>query len=169
LEALSILRQQSFDIRLRAVGGFADPTYERRVRDFAGQLEIESRTEWVGFQSDINTQLRQMDLFMLPSLFGEGLPMVVLEAMAMGVPVIATDVEGVPEAVRDGFEGRIVPPNDPQALATAVAELIRGSRDWRALRQNAISRQIAHFSDVSMAAGVARVYDEVLQPASSPA
>ena len=48
-----------------------------------------------------------MDLFVLPSLFGEGLPMVILEAMSAGTPVVATRVEGVPEAIRDGEEGLI--------------------------------------------------------------
>ncbi len=163
LEALSILRDQSFDVRLRAVGGFANPSYQQQVLHRARQLGVDSIVDWVGFQLDINNQLRQMDLFVLPSLFGEGLPMVVLEAMATGVPVIATDVEGVPEAVRDGLEGRIVPASDPQALARAVAELIKEPGEWPTFRRNAISRQIAHFSDASMAAGVARVYNEVLQ------
>ena len=55
--------------------------------------------DWTGFTRDVPAELARLDLFVLPSLFGEGLPMVVLEAMAAGVPVVATRVEGIPEAI----------------------------------------------------------------------
>ena len=88
--------------------------------------------------------------------------MVVLEAMAAGVPVIATDVEGVPEAIRHGRDGLIARPDDPDDLAHHIAGLMRGEADWAALRASALARHAEHFSDAAMAAGVARVYDEVL-------
>ena len=103
-----------------------------------------------------------MDLFVLPSLFGEGLPMVLLEAMAAGVPVVAARVEGVPEAIRDGIDGLLVPPGSAEHLARAVASVVRGEVDWAAWRASASARQAEHFSDRSMAAGVAKVYDRVL-------
>jgi glycosyltransferase involved in cell wall biosynthesis len=104
-----------------------------------------------------------MDLFVLPSLFGEGLPMVLLEAMAAGVPVVAADVEGVTEAFRHGQDGVIVPAGDPQALAQAAADVIQGRYDWPAMRQSAIERQARMFSDRCMAQGVAEVYCQVLE------
>ena len=67
-----------------------------------------------------------MDLFVLPSLFGEGLPMVVLEAMAAGVPVVATRVPGVPEAIRHGQDGVLVDPGDADDLAQAIAGVVNG-------------------------------------------
>ena len=87
-------------MHLRAVGGFETSEYESEVKQLANQLNVEDMVTWTGFQTDTNTQFQQMDLFVLPSLFGEGLPMVVLESMAQGVPVIASNVEGIPEAVR---------------------------------------------------------------------
>jgi glycosyltransferase involved in cell wall biosynthesis len=103
-----------------------------------------------------------MDLFVLPSLFGEGLPMVILEAMAAGVPVIATRVEGAPEAVRNELEGLLVEPGHPQELADAVTRVIDGHVDWLDLREAAHRRQARYFSDRSMAEGVANVYRKVL-------
>ena len=104
-----------------------------------------------------------MDLFVLPSLFGEGLPMVVLEAMSAGVPVVATRVEGTPEAIRDGVDGIIADPGDPADLARAIESIITGENDWSALRGNARQRQADTFSDHSMAAGVADVYARIIQ------
>ena len=94
----------------------------------ARQLEVDDLIDWVGFTRDVEAQLAQMDLFVLPSLFGEGLPMVVLESMAAGVPVVATSVEGVPEAIRDGIDGLLVEPDDAGQLADAIRTLVQRSR-----------------------------------------
>ena len=112
LESIASLRQLGVPVRLRAVGGFESPEYETAVRRRADQLGLNADIDWVGFTRDVDAQWSRMDVFVLPSLFGEGLPMVVLEAMAACVPVIATRVEGVPEAIDDGVEGVLVEPSD---------------------------------------------------------
>lgn len=89
--------------------------------------------------------------------------MVVLEAMSTGLPVIGSRVEGVPEVVRDGLEGLIVPPNDPRALASAVERFVSGDVNWTEMRRNAQRRQAERYSQRAMAAGVARVYRDVLE------
>ena len=126
-------------------------------------LGLEDIIEWTGFTSDVTSELLTMDLFVLPSLFGEGLPMVVLEAMAAGVPVVATDVEGIPEAIRHGQDGVIAPAGDPKALAQAMIDVIEGKYDWSAMRDSALTRQAQFFSQYSMAEGVAEVYRQVLE------
>lgn len=90
--------------------------------------------------------------------------MVLLEAMAAGVPVVSTNVEGVPEAVRDGIDGLIATAGDADALAQAIERVLTGQCDWQALRASALERQREQFSDRSMAAGVAAVYRELLAP-----
>ena len=117
---------------------------------------------WTGFQRDINAQLQEMDLFVLPSLFGEGLPMVVLEAMAAGVPVVATEVAGTPEAIRHGRDGLIVPPGDARAIGPRHRRRHPGQVRLVGAAASAMARQASLFSDRSMASGVAQVYREVL-------
>ena len=163
LKAIAILNQRDVPVRLRAVGGFETPEYEQRLKQLAKELDIEDQVEWVGFCKDVDAEMVQFDLFVLPSIFGEGLPMVVLEAMACGIPVIGTDVEGVPEAVRDGIEGLIAKASDAESLADSISAVIEGEFSWLELRQHCIDRQVETFSNRSMARGVADVYNSVLR------
>jgi glycosyltransferase involved in cell wall biosynthesis len=103
-----------------------------------------------------------MDLFVLPSLFGEGLPMVVLEAMAAGVPIVGSRVEGVPEAIVHRETGLLVDPDSVSQLATAIETVIDGDVDYQMLSHAGRERHAAKFSDVAMARGVAGVYRDVL-------
>ena len=163
LEALAALRSRNVDVTLRAVGPFETPEYEREVHDLVRQLDIADAITWTGFTQDIPTELDQMDLFVLPSLFGEGLPMVVLEAMAAGLPVVASHVEGVPEAIRHREDGLLVEPASVSQLALAVEEVISGDElDYATLSENAKRRHGLCFSDRSMAANVAEVYRSLL-------
>jgi glycosyltransferase involved in cell wall biosynthesis len=162
LEALAELRTRGLPVRLRAVGSFETPDYERQIKRLAGQLLLDSAIDWTGFARNIDAEMAQMDLFVLPSLFGEGLPMVVLEAMSAGLPVVASAVSGVPEAIRDGVEGLLVEPSQPAALADAIARFVSGDVSWQAISSHALLRHAECFSDVRMASEVARVYDDVL-------
>lgn len=162
IEALAHLRRTGRPVRLRAIGGFETPQYEAHIKGLVQRLDLEPLIEWTGFVSDVNAQLRQLDLFVLPSLFGEGLPMVVLEAMAAGVPVVATQVEGVPEAIRHEVDGVLAQPGDATDLARAITRYVTGDVSWERLRQSAHARQAESFSDASMAAAVAEVYRQTL-------
>lgn len=147
---------------LRMIGGFETPQYEARVRELATSEGVFDVIEWVGVSSDVYSELACMDLFVLPSLFGEGLPMVVLEAMANGVPVVASATDGVPEAVRSGREGVLCCPGDERELAEALAVFLSGRHDWESMSSNCTMRHRECYSDVRMAEGVAAVYADVL-------
>lgn len=162
LRSLAQLRTLGFPVRLRAVGRFETEQYEAQVKLLAYRLGIGQYIDWVGFTDDVDAELGRMDLFVLPSLFGEGMPMVVLEAMAAGVPVVATRVEGIPEAIRDGIDGLIAEPNHPDDLTRAIGRIVRGDIDYRAMSCNAHRRHAERFSDRAMAQGVAAVYRRVL-------
>ncbi|MGA2033048.1 MAG: glycosyltransferase [Thermoguttaceae bacterium] len=165
LDALARLRRQGFPVRLRAVGAFESPQYRERILHLSEKLGLTPAIDWTGFARDIDRELAQMDLFVLPSLCGEGLPMVILEAMSAGLPVVATRVEGIPEALRDGLEGLIVEPNDPRDLARAIAQIITGVVDVARLRAAALRRHAERFSAARMAADVAKIYRHVLDSA----
>lgn len=167
LETLAVLRSRGVNVRLRAVGGFESPDYESRLMCHVERLGLAEAIDWTGFTRDVGGELAKIDLFTLPSLFGEGLPMVVLEAMAAGVPVIATRVEGVPEAVRHRETGLLVDPNSVSQLASAIEEVVAGGVDYGSLSEAARRRHADAFSDAAMAAGVAAVYREVLAAKSS--
>jgi glycosyltransferase involved in cell wall biosynthesis len=91
----------------------------------AQRLDLDDTVILPGSRRDIPEILALSDVFVLPSLW-EGVPIALLEAMAAGLPVIATKVGGVPEVVVDGVTGILVPPADPDALAQAI---IRVSSD----------------------------------------
>jgi glycosyltransferase involved in cell wall biosynthesis len=158
LDAIAILLGKGCDVSLRAVGVFETPEYEQQIHSLAARLQISSQIEWVGFSRNVTAEMSAMDLFVLPSLFGEGLPMVLLEAMAAGAPVVATRVEGVPQAIRDGQDGLLAVPASPNELAEQIYRVITGKVDWQALRASAWRRQAECFSDRRMAQQVAEVY-----------
>lgn len=162
IEAIANLRKRGRAVRLLAVGPFESPAYEAQIRGLTQCLGMGDAIEWAGFTSEVNRFLAKMDIFVLPSLYGEGMPMVMLEAMAMGVPVIATQVEGIPEVLSDGRTGLLVPPGDAAAIERSIEALMDGRLDWQALRAAAHDTQVSYYSDLSMARSVAAVYREVL-------
>ena len=96
----------------------------------AGRLGIDQTCIFTGHRADVHHLLAAMDVFALPSL-SEGIPMALLEAMSLGVPVVATRVGGIPEVIRDRVTGLLVPAGDDRALAEACLQLARYP-DWAA-------------------------------------
>nr|WP_217497798.1 glycosyltransferase [Lysobacter enzymogenes] len=124
IDALAQLRAQGRDVSLRAVGGFESDAYREQVLAHAQARGVAEQIHWTGFTRDVSAELARIDLFVLPSLYGEGLPMVLIEALSLGLPVVATANEGVPEVLADGRAGELVPSGDATALAAAVAALM---------------------------------------------
>jgi glycosyltransferase involved in cell wall biosynthesis len=113
-----------------------------------------------GFSSDLDCYFPHFDLLVLPS-FTEGLPNVALEAMAAGVPVVATAVGGTPEVVAHGVTGRLVPPGNPCAMARGMAEvLFCDATATMGLRGKERVRE--HFSFASQAAAYRRLFGRLL-------
>ena len=135
LEALSMV---TADWRLRVVGGGPD---EARCRELAFRLGLASRVTFLGRQSptEVERYLSTADALVLPSAM-EGLPYVILEAMASSLPVVASDVYGIPEVVVDGETGLLVPPENAPALAAALTRVIESAPLRARLGANARGR-----------------------------
>ena len=89
------------------------------------QLGLQTQVKFVGYQSqtEVRQHLQQSNIFVLPS-FAEGIPVVLMEAMAARLPVIATQIAGVSELVEDGVNGYVIPPGEPNVLASRLAQLL---------------------------------------------
>ena len=117
-EALSSLNGK-YRVKLMVVG---DGPIKDNLQSTVAALQLEDKVVFSGFRNDVSQILKSVDILVIPSL-REGLPIIALEAMAAGVPVVATNVGGNSEVVIDGVTGLIVEPKNPSALANAISSL----------------------------------------------
>jgi glycosyltransferase involved in cell wall biosynthesis len=145
LGALPSLRRSIPELRVVLVGRGPEEARERRR---AAALGVDEMVIFAGFRPDAARIAGALDLFVLPSVH-EGLPIALVEAMAQGVPAVCSSVGGVPEVVRHGEEGLLVPPGDVPALAGGIAFLL-GHPEVR-MRMGAGARQRAAGFDIRRA------------------
>jgi glycosyltransferase involved in cell wall biosynthesis len=107
----------------RKTGDPTESTYADELRQLAASLGIGDRLLFTGYRTDVAELLPELTLSVLPS-HTEGLPNAILESMAAGVPVVASNVGGIPELIDDGVTGLLVPPRDPRALSAAICRLL---------------------------------------------
>jgi UDP-N-acetylglucosamine:LPS N-acetylglucosamine transferase len=144
VSALAAMQSHGLDAELTLVGPEADPAYAAEVRTLAKRTSVAERVHFAGQSSDVPRHLLAADALLLPA--GEVTPLVIMEAMALGTPVIAARMGSVPDVVVDGSSGLLVPPDDPHAFATAVARLHRERTLARALADGARRRVEEHFN-----------------------
>jgi glycosyltransferase involved in cell wall biosynthesis len=120
------------DVRFLAVGGesaVSDIGWFVKMREYAAQLGVGHLVHFTGSRDDVPDMLKSMDILVVPSL-NEGFGRVIIEANAVGTPVIGADAAGIPEVVEDGRTGLLVPPRDPDSLTTATLKLL-DDQAWR--------------------------------------
>jgi len=160
LAAAAQVARAAPDVDILAIGeGPLRQTLERCAAD----LGLEGRICFLGLRHDVPAILAAVDVMVLSSLY-EGLPNVVLEAMATGAVVVATDVGGTSELLRDGETGVLVPPRSPERIAQAVLAVL-GDPGWAGrLARAARARVEGEFTPQAMVRGTTAVYEEHLQP-----
>lgn len=122
LEALARLRESGVHCRCTVVG---DGPAKEELQHLAGALALDGVVDFPGTCSDIVPRMQEASIFVLPS-HSEGTPNVLLEAMACGLPIIATAVGGVPDIIQDGRNGLLIAPADSEALCSALERLHAG-------------------------------------------
>ena len=141
IEALYLLRHEPWHVTMVGDTSY-NPSYGKRIKSMICALGIADKISCLGRITDVS-KLReiyqQADIFVLPSV-EECYPFVLLEAMSVGLPIIATDVAAIPEIVEDGVQGIIVPSKDPQALADAIRRLIHDAKLRKLMSRNSFKR-----------------------------
>jgi len=127
------------------------------LQQLSADLGVSDRVEFRGHVAEPAEIFREADLFVLPSA-AEALPLSLLQAMSSGLPVIATRVGGIPEIVRPGTDGLLVPPDDPSALAGALRELATSPQQRLTMGANARERVVTEFSLESCVDHLLEVY-----------
>jgi len=124
VEAGSIMKGKVKNFRIVMIG---DGLQRKELECLVKQYKLENEIIFMGFQSDIENWIPALDIFVLPSLT-EGTPMAILEAMSLGLPVVATRVGGVPEIVDNGINGFLINPANSTTLAEKLSELLHNPR-----------------------------------------
>ena len=163
VEAMSLLRNDFPKAHLLVIGGQLSTerdTFQDRLVDFIGQEGLDSSVTFAGFRDDVHELLGLLDLFVLPS-YREGLPRSVLEAMAMELPVVATQIRGCREAVADEVTGLLVPSKDADALARAISRILSDQELAARFGKAGRERVVNTFDERFVFARLQKTYEEL--------
>lgn len=162
IRALAALSAEFPTARLVVAGGDGGFPAERgRLEAVAAEAGVAERLLLLGERDDVPDLLAAFDLALLSSDF-EGSPLSVMEYMAAGLPVVATAVGGVPDVVADGQTGLLVAPQDPAALASAAATLLREPERAKAMGAAAVERRRRLFSIAATTAATEALYEALI-------
>jgi glycosyltransferase involved in cell wall biosynthesis len=139
-----------------------DGVLRRELENRAEELNLSSRVIFAGTRKDVPDLLSLMDIFVLPSSIREGLGISIIEAMAAEKPVVATDIGGIPEVVKDGQTGLLVPPRNPAALARAIIELLNDPGKAKAMGKQGRARFEEKFTIGKMLSEVENLYESLI-------
>ena len=135
VEAAQLVREKFPGARFQIIGSamFDEEEYERETRSLACSLGLDDCLEWLGFRSDVPQLMSGLDVLVHASTSGEPFGQVIIEGMSLGVPVVATRGGAVPEIIRDGLTGMMVPMGDASAMADAIVWLLANPEKARAM------------------------------------
>lgn len=160
VEAIGHLKK-SFPHIFLVIVGTGDDEYERQLRTQVAHLDLTDHVLFAGFQDQPEFFIAQFDVFVLPSVL-EGFGIVLLEAMALGKPIVASRVGGIPEVVQQGKTGLLVKPADVEELCYGLLTLCHDSEACRQMGEEGKKRVAEYFSVERMMEQLYRLYDGVL-------
>jgi len=165
IQAATLVNKRFPKARFVIVGAalFGEEQYDKEVRQLPQELGIEHIVEFAGFCKDINLALSNLDLVVHASTKGEPFGQVIIEGMAAGKPVVATNGGGVPEIVEDGKTGILVPMGDATAMAEAICQILESPGRAREMGRKGRDRVAAHFTMDQTARRVEAVYEEMFR------
>ncbi len=165
ISAMKSIMKHFPDVYLLIVGNddiSEDPYYGEKLRTLAQDLHVEQNIVFTGLREDVPAVLNQCNLLVLPSLFGEGLPMVILEAMALGVPVVASNIDGIPEVIEDGVDGFLFSPGDVNQLSATIVQILKKPVLLTDIKEKARQKIINDMDGHNQARRIEEIYREVL-------
>jgi glycosyltransferase involved in cell wall biosynthesis len=165
IDAARLLVAQGLDARVVFAGGWFSAADRDEILAAVAASGVADRIEFVGVVDGESKRafLRETDIFVFPGIQPEGLPLVILEAMAAGLPVVATPVGAVADVIVDGENGVLVPPGDARALAAALARLAADAEERRRLGRAARARFLESYTDECAVGRVVALLDAALQ------
>ena len=161
LKAAALVTKKFPEARFVLVGEGRDDTTLHELQTLVSTLEISEHVIFLGHRYNLLPVYSAFDIFLLSSL-REGLPNSILEAMALGIPVVTTDVAGAKELVVDGETGFVVPQKDPKQMAKAVVTLLADPYTLKRMSQAGRSRVESEFAFLNRLRRVEDLYDQVL-------
>jgi glycosyltransferase involved in cell wall biosynthesis len=158
VDALALLKSRQMAVRCRIAG---DGPLRTALQTQIDRLQLSGEVKLLGQRDDVADLLQTADILVLPSLpDSENFPLIILEAMSAGLPVVASRVGGVPEQVVDGQTGVLVEPGQPQQLAAALAGLISDSGKAHQLSAAARQRYLRLFTFERMLKQLTEFYED---------
>lgn len=161
IDAMKRLRESGFAVELEIVG---EGELRRSLTTQIEECGLASAVRLPGAETDVPAILSRFDVFVLPSLW-EGLPYVLLEAMAAARPVVASNLDGVAEVVTDGEDGILVRAGDPEALADGLRRALGDPARAQAMGRRGRDRVLREFGVAGMIQRISRLYEDALQSA----
>lgn len=159
LEAISILKEKYNRYLKVAIVG--DGPLRDELRKLCVKLKINTQVEFLGIQKNVNNFMRSSKVFVLPSRW-EGFGLVIIEAMSNMLPVIASNVGGIPEIIENGRDGILVPPENPKNLAKAIKQLLENTELQKKIAQNAYKKVKKKYSIDKYSRNILNLYKKLL-------
>lgn len=134
---------------------------KKTLEQLSSDLDLNNHVYFLGLRKDVRNILAIVDVFVLSSLW-EGLPIALLEAMAMGKPIVSTNVDGIKEIVENQKEGILVPPRNPELLAEALITLLQDNALAMKLGRQAQQKMVSEFNVERMVKEIEKVYSSLI-------